>query len=90
MKEHLELSAAFYGERTAVVLFRKFFAWYTKGIPAKGLKVSAFRAATLHEMTHLIDKVRDLQEDRDRGLTGENETVLAQSEACFQRRARGT
>lgn len=31
MLEHLDQCVSFYGEKTAVILFRKFFGWYTKG-----------------------------------------------------------
>jgi tRNA-dihydrouridine synthase B len=75
MKEHLALNTAFYGEKTGVVLFRKFFTWYTKGIPVKGLKVSAFRAGTLDEMMRLIDEVQALHADKDCGLVRGNKPV---------------
>ena len=58
MKKHLALNAAFYGEKTGVVHFRKFFTWYTRGLPVKNLKVLAFRAGTLDEMIRLIDEVQ--------------------------------
>jgi len=75
MKEHLTLNTAFYGEKTGVVLFRKFFTWYTRGIPVKGLKVLAFRAGTLDEMMRLIDEVQALQAARDRGFVSRNEPL---------------
>lgn len=31
MTGHLDSCVSFYGEKTAVILFRKFFGWYTKG-----------------------------------------------------------
>ena len=65
MKEHLVLNAAFYGEMTGVVLFRKFFTWYARGISVKELKASAFRAKTLYEMIQLIDEVQASQADTD-------------------------
>ncbi|HXX80857.1 MAG TPA: tRNA dihydrouridine synthase DusB [Thermodesulfovibrionales bacterium] len=75
MKEHLASNAAFYGEKTGVVHFRKFFTWYTRGIPVQGLKVSAFLAKTLYEMMRLIDEVQASQADKDCFLTGGNELV---------------
>jgi tRNA-dihydrouridine synthase len=75
MKKHLVLNAVFHGERTGVVLFRKFFTWYTRGIPVKGLKVSAFRAGTLDEMMQLIDKIQASRADNDCCLTSGYEPV---------------
>lgn len=60
MKEHLALNIAFYGEKTGVMLFRKFFAWYTRGMAAKELKGRAFRAGTRIEMLQLIGKLQTL------------------------------
>lgn len=57
MKEHLSLLAAFHGERTGVVQFRKFFIWYTRGLPVKRLKERAFRAASCEDMLALIDEI---------------------------------
>ena len=75
MKEHLGSNAAFYGEKTGVIHFRKFFTWYTRGISVKELKVSAFRAKTLYEMMRLIDEVQVSPADNDCGLTNGNELV---------------
>ena len=75
MKEHLGSNAAFYGEKTGVIHFRKFFTWYTRGISVKELKVSAFRAKTLYEMMRLIDEVQVSQADNDCCLTNGNELV---------------
>lgn len=60
MSEHLALNVAFYGERTGVMLFRKFFGWYARGMAVKELKGRAFQAGTQDEMLRLIDEVRDL------------------------------
>lgn len=57
MKRHLDSSIAFHGESTAVMRFRKFFGWYTKGLAVKELKVKAFRAQTRQEMSLLIDRI---------------------------------
>jgi tRNA-dihydrouridine synthase B len=75
MKEHLVLNAAFHGEKTGVVLFRKFFTWYTRGIPVKGLKVSAFRAETVDEMMGLIDEVQLLHVSGNPCLASGDEPV---------------
>jgi tRNA-dihydrouridine synthase B len=58
MKEHLELNIAFYGEKTGVMLFRKFFAWYARGMAVKELKGRAFRTGTRDEMLRLISELR--------------------------------
>lgn len=54
MKTHLDLLIAYYGEHTGVILFRKFYAWYSKGMPAKRLRQQAFLASARDEMLHLI------------------------------------
>ncbi len=60
MKAHLALSLQTLGERLAIVRFRKFFAWYAKGLPAKKLKDSAFRAASADEMYRQIDVLAEI------------------------------
>ncbi|MDD5116811.1 MAG: tRNA dihydrouridine synthase DusB [Candidatus Omnitrophica bacterium] len=55
MFEHLDSSIAFYGERNGVMLYRKFFAWYTKGIRnIRPLREKSSRAKTKEEMSGLI------------------------------------
>ncbi len=58
MKKHLNLNIAFYGEKSGVMQFRKFFGWYARGMAAKGLKGRAFRAGTGDEMSVLIDELQ--------------------------------
>jgi tRNA-dihydrouridine synthase B len=59
MLEHLDSSIAFYGEKNGVVLFRKFFAWYTKGIRnIRPLREKSSRAKTTEEMTELISLLK--------------------------------
>ncbi len=60
MKEHLASNIAFRGEKTGVMLFRKFFAWYARGLPAKKLKGTAFRTDTWSGMLDLIGEVQSL------------------------------
>jgi tRNA-dihydrouridine synthase len=60
MKKHLALNVAFHGEKTGVMLFRKFFTWYTRGMAVKALKGRAFRAGTWDEMVELIGEVQCL------------------------------
>ena len=58
MKKHLALNTQFYGEEKGVMLFRKFFGWYVKGMAVKGLKDRAFHAVTLDDMLRLIEELR--------------------------------
>ncbi len=60
MKEHLALNIACNGEKNGVIRFRKFFAWYTRGMAVKELKGRAFRAASRDEMLRLIDELQTL------------------------------
>ncbi|RJQ52235.1 MAG: tRNA dihydrouridine synthase DusB [Nitrospiraceae bacterium] len=57
MKAHLLSNIAFHGERTGVILFRKFFGWYARGMAIKELKGMAFGAVTRDEMLRLIDEL---------------------------------
>ena len=56
---HLEHNCDFYGEKRGVILFRKLFAWYVKGLhEARQLKDQAFKAETREEMQGFIADVR--------------------------------
>ncbi|MBI5058110.1 MAG: tRNA dihydrouridine synthase DusB [Nitrospirae bacterium] len=57
MKEHLSLIVALRGEEVGVMQFRKFFAWYARGMRVKKLRARAFRAATQEEMAQLIGEL---------------------------------
>ncbi|MEI8348832.1 MAG: tRNA dihydrouridine synthase DusB [Candidatus Omnitrophota bacterium] len=58
MHIHLQLCLDFYGERTGLILFRKFFNWYTKGIPGtKPLREQACHAKTKLEIFSAIQKL---------------------------------
>ncbi|OPY63158.1 MAG: tRNA-dihydrouridine synthase B [Syntrophorhabdaceae bacterium PtaU1.Bin034] len=58
MKRHLVMLVDYYGEKTGVITFRKFFAWYTRGVRnAKLLRPKAVRISGLEEMTILIDEI---------------------------------
>ena len=60
MLEHLGASIAFYEERNGVILFRKFFSWYTRGIRnIRPLREKSSRAKTREEMIGLIDLLQD-------------------------------
>lgn len=57
MREHLAGSIAFKGGEIGIVNFRKFFAWYTRGMHAKDLRSRAFLAETEEEMLNLIGEL---------------------------------
>jgi tRNA-dihydrouridine synthase B len=57
MLEHLDASIAFYGEKNGVVIFRKFFGWYTKGIGRiRPLREKSSRVHTRLEMAEIINQ----------------------------------
>lgn len=59
MLAHLNLCADFYGKRVGTLIFRKFFGWYTKGLPdMKPLKDKAQRAESSSEMAETIEAMR--------------------------------
>ncbi|MGD0336501.1 MAG: tRNA dihydrouridine synthase DusB [Candidatus Omnitrophota bacterium] len=56
MLKHLEANIAFYGERRGVLLFRKFFSSYTKGLRnIRPLREKASRVKTKKEVEGLIN-----------------------------------
>jgi len=58
MLEHLAASVAFYGERNGVIIFRKFFGWYTKGIRSiRPLREKSSRVKTKEEMAGIISSL---------------------------------
>jgi tRNA-dihydrouridine synthase B len=60
MAAHLRAMVDYHGPLPAPVVFRKFFAWYTKGFrDVKPLKDRAFRAKTEEEMLALITEFRE-------------------------------
>lgn len=59
MRQHLADYCAFYGEKNGVVLFRKFFAWYSKGWRrVRIFRERACRAKTKEQMLQVIDECR--------------------------------
>ncbi len=60
MREHLAMNVEFHGENAGVMLFRKFFGWYARGMAVKELKGRAFHAETQDEMLRLIDEAGEL------------------------------
>ncbi len=60
MRLHLGSCIGFYAERTGVMIFRKFFSWYTRGFrKIRHLREKSSRAKTEKEMLHLIESVSD-------------------------------
>jgi tRNA-dihydrouridine synthase B len=58
MLEHLSLCVDFHGPRRGVIIFRKFFMWYTKGFRRiRPLREKVCRAKTKDDMTALIGEV---------------------------------
>ncbi|MDP2942922.1 MAG: hypothetical protein Q8O36_05410, partial [Candidatus Omnitrophota bacterium] len=61
MAEHLNSCIAYRGAKEGVLIFRKFFAWYTKGFDnVRVLRVKAFAAKTKTEMLGVIRELRSL------------------------------
>ncbi len=59
MNHHLTMSADQHGEKLGVINFRKFFAWYTKGLRnARIFRPRAVMLSTLREMRALIDELQ--------------------------------
>jgi tRNA-dihydrouridine synthase B len=58
MLENLESYIRFYGERSAVVIFRKFFAWYTKGLrKVRPVREKISRVKSAVEMKAIIGEL---------------------------------
>ncbi|HEX8949411.1 MAG TPA: tRNA dihydrouridine synthase DusB [Dissulfurispiraceae bacterium] len=59
MNAHLASCLDYYGETVGTVVFRKFFAWYVKGLhEIRTLKEKAFLARTKRQMTDYIEEAR--------------------------------
>ncbi len=55
MLEHLDASVSFYGERNGVIIFRKFYSWYTKGLrKVRTLREKSSRVRTKVEIEKII------------------------------------
>ena len=68
MLRHLDLNCDFYGEKRGVILFRKLFAWYVKGLhEVRQLKDRAFKAETREEMQGLMESVRTYAHSHQEG-----------------------
>ncbi len=57
MLEHLDACIDFYGERNGVVIFRKFYTWYTKGLrKVRRLRERSSRVKTKEEVVKIINE----------------------------------
>ena len=58
MKQHLDLTINFFGERVGIVRFRKFYVWYTRGFrKAKPLRTQIGGIKTKIQMLQLINSL---------------------------------
>jgi len=55
MLEHLDSSIDFYGPKNGVIIFRKFYSWYTKGLSkVRHLREKSSRVKTRQEIAQII------------------------------------
>ena len=65
MVEHLKSCVDFHGTKRGVVIFRKFFNWYTKGFSeVRALREKACHAKTIEETLKIIEEFRMLHDER--------------------------
>ena len=65
MIAHLNMCCELYGERGGAVSFRKFFSWYTRGLPAiRPLRDRAFRAGSGKEVVDIIRELKSVGDGR--------------------------
>jgi len=57
--KHLDMCIDFYGEQVGIVIFRKFFAWYTKGFRnIRPLREACSRIKTRQEVVSLFEQLK--------------------------------
>lgn len=60
MIKHVSMCVSFYGQRNGIILFRKFFSWYTKGFRGvRPLREKISRAKTYAQVVALIQQCRE-------------------------------
>ena len=65
MLRHLDLCVEYHGERVGVVVFRKFFIWYTWGLGStRHLREAGTRARTREHMVRVIEEFKSLKIER--------------------------
>lgn len=63
MRRHLDLCIGYKAEKDGVIIYRKFFVWYTKGIAdTRSLRSMASSAKTKSEMLNIIHKFSQLKD----------------------------
>ncbi len=78
MISHLALCCNFYGKQVGNMIFRKFFLWYTRGIPGvKPLRQRALRCGTDEEMVAVTRDLLSVKPDAlyEKGGHVENSTM---------------
>jgi tRNA-dihydrouridine synthase B len=59
--DHLEASIAFHGEKVGIVIFRKFFHWYTRGFRyARPIREKSCSAKTKEQLLSVIEEFRKI------------------------------
>ncbi|MCP4714089.1 MAG: tRNA dihydrouridine synthase DusB, partial [Deltaproteobacteria bacterium] len=67
MLEHYRACCEFHGETIGTMIFRKFFAWYTKGFAhIRPIRMRAFQATQQAGMEAVVNELRSMR--RDTGL----------------------
>jgi len=70
MLSHLDSSIDFYGQRNGVIIFRKFYSWYTKGLPkVRRLRERSSRVKTRQEIAEIIRQALKLMPGRKKIVT---------------------
>lgn len=70
MLSHLDSSIDFYGRRNGVIIFRKFYSWYTKGLPkVRRLRERSSRVKTRQEIAEIIRQALKLMPGRKKIVT---------------------
>ena len=72
-KRHIDISVDFYGERTGLIVMKRHYAAYFKGLPNfKRFRTLLFNESTLENLFGLLDRIKDCY----------SETVYDGREAC--------
>ncbi|MBI4846344.1 MAG: tRNA-dihydrouridine synthase [Candidatus Omnitrophica bacterium] len=59
MRKHFNLCFELHGEKRSIYIFRKFYAWYTRGISGvKSLRTKIMHTASAKEMIEMIEEFR--------------------------------
>jgi len=70
MLEHLDLSVDFFGPKYGVIIFRKFFGWYTKGFrKIRPLRETISRLKTKKDVQELINQICLIRSPRQPGTS---------------------